>query len=88
MSGVSPSSVVRCMCRRYFVSSNGVAQCCAQRLSQSASEPTSQEKRQVNSGWIWMRAHHRMLRDELGRLSFSRVSLQPFLASARNVGFR
>jgi len=57
-------------------------------LSQSASEPTSQEKRQVNSGWIWMRAHHRMLRDELGRLSFSRVSLQPFLASARNVGFR
>ncbi len=40
MIGTSPSSVVRCIRRRYFASSNGVAQCCVQRLSHSSASPT------------------------------------------------
>src|SRR5947207_2606199 len=45
ISGVSPSMVVRCMWRRYFWSSNGVAQCCAQRLSHSTASPARQRCR-------------------------------------------
>ena len=40
MIGASPSRVVRCISRTYFASSNGVAQCCAQRLSHNSASPT------------------------------------------------
>src|SRR5258707_9206481 len=48
--------------------------CMAQRLSQKASEPTSQRKRQVNSGLVW--CSHR--NSSSGKLSFS---VQPLICA-------